>query len=72
MELRRCGLHYYKRYRKCSCWTTTGTVSVQTTVDAIDEVDETFSIANGTLSTTGTILDDDVYTLMQSECLFRN
>jgi hypothetical protein len=32
---------------------TTGTVSVQTTVDAIDEVDETFNIANGTVSTTG-------------------
>jgi hypothetical protein len=30
-------------------------------VDTIDEVDETFNIANGTVSTTGTILDDDVY-----------
>ncbi|MFV8357801.1 gliding motility-associated C-terminal domain-containing protein, partial [Flavobacterium sp. XS1P32] len=39
---------------------TTGTVSVQTTLDTIDEVDETFNIANGTVSTTGTILDDDV------------
>jgi hypothetical protein len=38
---------------------TTGTVSVQTTLDTIDEVDETFNIANGTVSTT-TILDDDV------------
>jgi hypothetical protein len=28
---------------------TTGTVSVPTTVDTIDEVDETFSIANGTV-----------------------
>jgi hypothetical protein len=27
---------------------TTGTVSVPTTADTIDEVDETFSIANGT------------------------
>jgi hypothetical protein len=32
----------------------------QTTLDTIDEVDETFNIANGTVSTTGTILDDDV------------
>jgi hypothetical protein len=29
---------------------TTGTVSVPTTADTIDEVDETFSIANGTVS----------------------
>jgi hypothetical protein len=34
---------------------TTGTVSVPTTADTIDEVDETFSIANGTVSATGTI-----------------
>jgi hypothetical protein len=32
---------------------TTGTVSVPTTADTIDEVDETFSIANGTVSATG-------------------
>jgi hypothetical protein len=36
---------------------TTGTVSVPTTADTIDEVDETFSIANGTVSATGTIID---------------
>jgi hydroxyethylthiazole kinase-like sugar kinase family protein len=34
---------------------TTGTVSVPTTADTIDEVDETFSIANGTVSATGTL-----------------
>jgi hypothetical protein len=33
-------------YGNCSCWSTTGTVSVPTTADTIDEVDETFSIAN--------------------------
>jgi hypothetical protein len=38
--------------------TTTGTVSVPTTADTIDEVDETFSIANGTVSATGTIIDN--------------
>jgi spore coat polysaccharide biosynthesis protein SpsF (cytidylyltransferase family) len=37
---------------------TTGTVSVPTTAD-IDEVDETFSIANGTVSATGTIIDNN-------------
>jgi hypothetical protein len=42
-------------------------------VDTIDEVDETF-IANGTVSTTGTILDDDVspYYNADAEYLFRN
>jgi hypothetical protein len=39
--------------------TTTGTVSVPTTADTIDEVDETFSIANGTVSATGTIIDNN-------------
>jgi hypothetical protein len=43
----------------CSCWATTGTVSVPTTADTIDEVDETFSIANGTVSATGTIIDNN-------------
>jgi hypothetical protein len=38
---------------------TTGTVSVPTTADTIDEVDETFSIANGTVSATGTIIDNN-------------
>jgi hypothetical protein len=37
----------------------TGTVSVPTTADTIDEVDETFSIANGTVSATGTIIDNN-------------
>jgi hypothetical protein len=36
---------------------TTGTVSVPTTADTIDEVDE--SIANGTVSATGTIIDNN-------------
>jgi hypothetical protein len=40
-------------------WATTGTVSVPTTADTIDEVDETFSIANGTVSATGTIIDNN-------------
>ncbi len=38
---------------------TTGTVSVPTTQDTIDELDETFTIHNGAVSATGTILDDD-------------
>jgi hypothetical protein len=38
---------------------TTGTVSVPTTADAIDEVTENFSIASGTASATGTIIDND-------------
>jgi hypothetical protein len=40
---------------------TTGTVSVPTTADTIDEVDETFSI-NGTVSATGTIIDNNAPT----------
>jgi hypothetical protein len=47
----------------CSCWATTGTVSVPTTADTIDEVDETFSIANGTVSATGTIIDNNAPTV---------
>ncbi|WP_208528173.1 beta strand repeat-containing protein, partial [Flavobacterium psychrophilum] len=39
--------------------TTTGTVSVPTTQDTIDEPNETFTIHNGSVSATGTILDDD-------------
>ncbi|MFH6972954.1 beta strand repeat-containing protein, partial [Flavobacterium petrolei] len=38
---------------------TTGTVSVPTTQDTIDELNETFRIAIGTVNATGTILDDD-------------
>ncbi|WP_347753155.1 gliding motility-associated C-terminal domain-containing protein, partial [Flavobacterium sp. T-16] len=38
---------------------TTGTVSVPTTVDTIDENDEDFTIAVGTISATGTILDNN-------------
>ncbi|MGS0747455.1 Calx-beta domain-containing protein, partial [Halpernia sp. GG3] len=38
---------------------TTGTVSVPTTVDAIDEVTENFSIASGAASATGTIIDNN-------------
>ncbi|MBC5839496.1 T9SS type B sorting domain-containing protein, partial [Flavobacterium muglaense] len=38
---------------------TTGTVSVPTTDDTIDELDETFTIANGSVSATGTIVDND-------------
>ncbi|MGS0747462.1 hypothetical protein, partial [Halpernia sp. GG3] len=38
---------------------TTGTVSVPTTVDAIDEVTEGFSIASGAASATGTIIDNN-------------
>jgi hypothetical protein len=41
---------------------TTGTVSVPTTADTIDE-DETFSIANGTVSATGTIIDNNAPTV---------
>jgi hypothetical protein len=37
---------------------TTGTVSVPT-ADAIDEVTENFSIASGTASATGTIIDNN-------------
>jgi hypothetical protein len=33
--------------------------SVPTTADAIDEVTENFSIANGTASATGTIIDNN-------------
>ncbi|ENA1797896.1 Ig-like domain-containing protein, partial [Flavobacterium psychrophilum] len=36
-----------------------GTVSVPTTQDTIDEPNETFTIHNGSVSATGTILDDD-------------
>jgi hypothetical protein len=42
---------------------TTGTVSVPTTADTIDEVDETFSIAN--VSATGTIIDNNNVLLWQ-------
>jgi hypothetical protein len=45
----------------CSCCATTGTVSVPTTADT-DEVDET-SIANGTVSATGTIIDNNAPTV---------
>jgi gliding motility-associated-like protein/uncharacterized repeat protein (TIGR01451 family) len=38
---------------------TTGTVSVPTTQDTIDESDETFTINNGAVSATGTIVDND-------------
>ncbi|MDD2822447.1 MAG: Calx-beta domain-containing protein, partial [Flavobacterium sp.] len=38
---------------------TTGTVSVPTTQDTIDEADETFTINNGAVSATGTIVDND-------------
>jgi hypothetical protein len=37
-----------------------------TTADTIDEVDETFSIANGTVSATGTIIDNNVPTVQRS------
>jgi hypothetical protein len=43
-------------------------------LDTIDEVDETFNIANGTVSTT-TILDDDVAPTINATAdkyLFRN
>jgi hypothetical protein len=43
----------------CSCWCNYWNVSVPTTADTIDEVDETFSIANGTVSATGTIIDNN-------------
>ncbi|SER79561.1 beta strand repeat-containing protein, partial [Flavobacterium frigoris] len=38
---------------------TTGTVSVPTTIDTIDESDETFTIHNGAVSATGTIIDNN-------------
>jgi hypothetical protein len=38
---------------------TTGTVSVPTTADTIDENNRTFTIASGTASATGTINDND-------------
>ncbi|WP_167543080.1 T9SS type B sorting domain-containing protein [Flavobacterium sinopsychrotolerans] len=38
---------------------TTGTVSVPTTQDTIDELDETFTIHNGAVSAIGTIEDND-------------
>jgi hypothetical protein len=38
---------------------TTGTVSVPTTADTIAESNETFTIASGTASATGTINDND-------------
>jgi hypothetical protein len=38
-------------------------VSVPTTADTIDENDETFSIASGTTSATGTINDNDAAVL---------
>jgi uncharacterized membrane protein len=50
---------------------TTGTVSVPTTADAIDEVDETFSIANGTVSATGTIITITMHLLWQRSLLLR-
>jgi hypothetical protein len=49
---------------------TTGTVSV-TTADTIDEVDETFSIANGTVSATGTISTITMRLLWQRSLLLR-
>jgi hypothetical protein len=57
-----CGLHYYKCTVTVPAGATTGTVSV-TTADTIDEVDETFSIANGTVSATGTIIDNNAPTV---------
>jgi hypothetical protein len=35
------------------------TVSVPTTADTIDEVDETLALLNGTVSATGTIIDNN-------------
>jgi hypothetical protein len=49
----------------------TGTVSVPTTADTIDEVDETFSIANGTVSATGTIIDNNNAPTVQRSLLLR-
>jgi hypothetical protein len=42
---------------------TTGTVSVPTTADTIAESNETFTIASGTASATGTINDNDAPTV---------
>jgi hypothetical protein len=42
---------------------TTGTVSVPTTADTIDEVTENFSIASGTASATVTIIDNNAPTV---------
>jgi hypothetical protein len=50
---------------------TTGTVSVPTTADTIDEVDETFSIANGTVSATGTLSTITMHLLWQRSLLLR-
>jgi hypothetical protein len=49
----------------------TGTVSVPTTADTIDEVDETFSIANGTVSATGTLSTITMHLLWQRSLLLR-
>jgi hypothetical protein len=43
----------------CSCWSNYWNGIGTTTADTIDEVDETFSIANGTVSATGTIIDNN-------------
>jgi hypothetical protein len=43
------------------CWSNYWNVSVPTTADTIDEVD--FSIANGTVSATGTIIDNNAPTV---------
>jgi hypothetical protein len=40
----KCGLHYYKRDSNCPAGATTGTVSVPTTADTIDENDETLAL----------------------------
>jgi hypothetical protein len=45
------------RNRTCGCYY--GNVSVPTTADTIDESNETFTIASGTASATGTINDND-------------
>jgi hypothetical protein len=50
---------------------TTGTVSVPTTADTIDEVDETFSIANGTVSATGILSTITMHRLWQRSLLLR-
>jgi hypothetical protein len=53
------GLHYHFANSNVPAGATTGTVSVPTTADTIAESNETFTIASGTASATGTINDND-------------
>jgi hypothetical protein len=66
------GLHYYNVTVTVPAGATTGTVSVPTTADTIDcRTNETFTIASGTASATGTINDNDNEPTVERSLLLR-